>query len=150
MLPDIHWVGGNPWDRSAGDGDIYGWAAWSPGKCTLTLRNSSGSEKTLSSTLREILDVPPMVKKDKVTFRNTFKDQRSIPGLVGGAIDVDTAIDITLKPQEVIVLEGICAAGANAEANEEEDDDDGASPKKGKKKKKSKKKSGKKKKKSRK
>ena len=151
VLPDIHWVGGNPWDRSAGDGDIYGWAAWSPGKCTLTLRNSSDSEKTLSSTLREILDVPPMVKKDKVTFRNSFKDQRNVPGLVGGAIDVDAPIDITLKPQEVIVLEGICAAGAKAKADSsDDDDDDEAASKKGKKKKKSKKKSGKKKKKSRK
>ena len=141
VLADIHWVGGNPWDRSAGDGDIYGWAAWSPEKCTLTLRNSSDSEKTLSSTLREILDVPPMVKKDKVTFRSSFKDQRNIPGLVGGAIDVDEPISITLKPQEVIVLEGVCAAGANAD-----DEDDEATGKKGKKKK-SKKKGGKKKKK---
>ena len=141
VLADIHWVGGNPWDRSAGDGDIYGWAAWSPEKCTLTLRNSSDSEKTLSSTLREILDVPPMVRKDKVTFRSSFKDQRNIPGLVGDAIDVDEPISIILKPQEVIVLEGVCAAGANAD-----DEDDEAAGKKGKKKK-SKKKGGKKKKK---
>ena len=59
VLADIHWVGGNPWDHSAGDGDIYGWAAWNPAKCTLTLRHSSDSEKTLTATLREILDVPP-------------------------------------------------------------------------------------------
>lgn len=121
VLADIHWVGGNPWDRSIGDGDIYGWAAWSPAKCTLTLRNSSNSEKTLSSTLREILDVPPMVRRDKVTFRNSFKDQRNVPGLSGGAIDVDEAIDITLKPQEVIVLEGICAAVANADIEDDND-----------------------------
>lgn len=143
VLADIHWVGGNPWDRSAGDGDIYGWAAWSPAKCTLTLRNSSDSEKTLSTTLREILDVPPMVRKDKVTFRSSFKGQRNVPGLVGGAIDVDSPIDITLKPQEVIVLEGVCAARAGAD---DEDDDDEATGKKGKKKD-SRKKGGKKKKK---
>ena len=121
VLADIHWVGGNPWDRSADDGDIYGWAAWSPSRCTLTLRNSSDSEKTLSTTLREILDVPPMVRKDKVTFRNSFKDQRSMPGLVGAAVDVDAPIDITLKPQEVIVLEGVCAAGAGADEDDEAD-----------------------------
>ncbi len=145
VLADIHWVGGNPWDRSAGDGDIYGWAAWSPEKCTLTLRNSSDSEKTLSSTLREILDVPPMVRKDKVTFRSSFKDQRNIPGLVGGAIDVDEPISIILKPQEVIVLEGVCAAGGNAD----EGAPDEADSKKSGKKKNSRKKREKKKKKSR-
>lgn len=144
VLADIHWVGGNPWDDSSGDGDIYGWAAWSPGKCTLTLRNSSDSEKTLTTTLRRILDVPPMVKKDSVTFRNSFKDQRSVPTLLGGAIDVDKEIDITLRPQEVIVLEGICAAGAEAA---DDDQDDNAGRKKTGKKKKSAKKGGKKKKK---
>ena len=65
-----------------------------------------------------------------------------------GAIDVDASIDITLKPQEVIVLEGICAAGANAESDN--DDDDGADAQKSKKKKKGSRKSGKKKKKARK
>ena len=124
VLPDIHWVGGNPWDRNTGDGDIYGWAAWSPAKCTLTLRNSSAQEKTLTTTLRQILDVPPMVRNDKVTFKNSFADQRSIPNLVGGAVDIDKEIDITLKPQEVIVLEGICAAGKKKEADDDEDDED--------------------------
>lgn len=124
VLPDIHWVGGNPWNKETGDGDIYGWAAWSPAKCTLTLRNSSDSEKTLTTTLRQVLDVPPMVKKDKVTFKNSFADQRSIPGLLGGGVDIDKEIDITLKPQEVIVLEGICAAGKKKDADEDEEDDD--------------------------
>lgn len=137
VLADIHWVGGNPWDRGAGDGDIYGWAAWSPSRCTLTLRNSSDREKTLTSTLRAILDVPPMVTKDKVLFRHSFKDQRALPALVGKPIDVDKEIEICLKPQEVIVLEGICEAGAK-EAGEEKKD----SARKGKKK--TKKKSGKK------
>lgn len=141
VLADIHWVGGNPWDHSAGDGDIYGWAAWNPAKCTLTLRNSSDSEKTLTATLREILDVPPMVKKDQVSFRNSFKDQRSIPALVGKGVDIDQEIQITLKPQEVIVLEGICEAGKHL-ADEDEDGDDTRSGKK----KKGKKKKGKKKK----
>ncbi len=136
VLADIHWVGGNPWDNSTGDGDIYGWAAWNPAKCTLTLRNSSDSEKTLTATLREILDVPPMVKKDKVSFRNSFKDQRSIPGLVGKGVDIDQEIQITLKPQEVIVLEGICEAGKHlADDDEDGDDTRGDKKKKGKKKK---------------
>ena len=147
VLADIHWVGGHPWDDSVGDGCVYGWAAWSPTKCTLTLRNSSASEKTLTGTLREILDVPPSVKKDKVKFRSSFKGQRNISALLSGAIDIDKKLTITLQPQEVIVLEGVCAGGKKkAEASEEEADDEDEDDDEPRKKKKSKKKSKKKKK----
>ena len=103
VLPDAHWVGGNPWNGK--DGDIYGWAAWNKQKCTLTLRNSSKDEKTLHTTLRKVLDVPPGIK-GKVTLRSSFKDQRALPGLMDTAVDVDKEIDITLQPFEVIVMEG--------------------------------------------
>ncbi len=104
VLPDTHWVGGNPWDGK--DGAIYGYAAWNGRKATLTLRNSSASEKTLRTTLREVLDVPPGVK-GTVTFRNSFDDQREL-GLTEGALDVDAPLTITMKPLELIVLEGAC------------------------------------------
>ena len=139
VLADVHWVGGNPWDRNTGDGSIYGWAAWSPAKCTLTLRNSSASAKTLRTTLREILDVPPSVRKDKVTFRSSFDDQRPLPPLVDNAVDIDKTIEITLEPMEVIVLEGICAAGRKKDT-EPGADDDAEKPDKKKKKRRSKKK----------
>ncbi len=106
VLPDVHWVGGNPWDGK--DGSIYGYAAWNQQKATLTLRNSSAKGKTLRTTLREVLDVPPGVK-GRVTFRNSFADQRLLPGLTDVAVDVDAPITITMKPLEVIVMEGECA-----------------------------------------
>jgi hypothetical protein len=144
VLADIHWVGGNPWDKSAGDGDIYGWAAWSPAKCTLTLRNSSGNTKTLRTTLRQILDVPPAVKKDKVKFRNSFDDQRNLSVLTGSAVDIDKEIEITLEPMDVVVLEGVCSAGGRKKDKAETDTDEGEEKpakkkKKGQKKKKSRK-----------
>ncbi len=105
VLPDVHWVGGNPWNGH--DGDIYGYAAWNRKKATLTLRNSSAQEKTLTTTLRAILDVPPGVK-GRVLFRNSFDDQRLLPGLTGKAVDVDAPLTITMRPLEVIVLEGTC------------------------------------------
>ncbi len=104
VLPDVHWVGGNPWDNDGGD--IYGYAAWNREKCTLTLRNSSASRKTLRTTLRRVFDVPPGIK-GTVTLRNSFADQRLLPGLTNKAVDVDTNIDITLEPLEVFVLEGV-------------------------------------------
>ncbi len=105
VLPDTHWVGGNPWDGK--DGSIYGYAAWNRQKATLTLRNSSASPKTLTTTLRKVLDVPPGIK-GTVTFRNSFEDQRLLPGLTGKAVDVDTPLTITMEPLEVMVLEGTC------------------------------------------
>jgi len=42
MLPDAHWVGGNPWDGSKAN--VYGWAAWNGEKATLALRNPSADK----------------------------------------------------------------------------------------------------------
>ncbi len=105
VLADTHWVGGNPWDKKKQDGDIYGWAAWSPAKCTLTLRNSSAKQKTITTTLREMLDVPPAVN-GAIVLRSSFDDQRELVGIMNKAVDVDTPISITLDPLEVIVMEG--------------------------------------------
>ncbi len=105
MLADTHWVGGNPWDKAKKDGDIYGWAAWSPTKCTLTLRNSSAKPKTLNTTLRQMLDVPPDVT-GAIILRSSFADQRVLGGIMDKAVDVDTPISISLEPMEIIVMEG--------------------------------------------
>lgn len=140
VLADIHWVGGNPWDQDANDGDIYGWAAWNPYKCTLTLRNSGKNARTLTATLREILDIPPSVKKDKITFRSSFRGQPAVPALLSGAVDIDEPLKITLQAQDVVVLEGESAAGrklkkeaANAagESGDEESDSPPRKKKKG-------------------
>lgn len=104
VLADIHWVGGNPWDGQ--DGAIYGWAAWNNTKCTLTLRNSSQTEKTLSTTLREVMDIPPSWK-GFIKLTSSFQDQRVLENITDTELDVDTPINFTIKPFEVIVMEGI-------------------------------------------
>ena len=106
VLADTHWVGGNPWNKKTQDGDIYGWASWNPEKCTLSLRNSSAREKTLRGTLRQILDVPPGVT-GKVTLRSSFADQTRLP-IMDAPMDVDAPIEITLKPLDVVIMEGVC------------------------------------------
>ena len=50
VLPDIHWVGGNPWDGSKTN--VYGWASWNGKKTTLALRNGSNKVGTYEFTLR--------------------------------------------------------------------------------------------------
>lgn len=107
VLADVHWVGGNPWNGA--DGDVYGWAAWNRKKSTLTLRNSSDKPKTLRTTLRQILDVPPAVQ-GSITFRNSFNDQRKLPAFTDKPLNYDTEIELTLEPMEVLVLEGTAAS----------------------------------------
>ncbi len=134
VLPDIHWVGGKPWDGA--DGSVYGWAAWNSNKCTLTLRNSSDSKKSLNGTLREILDIPPGYK-GAVVLSGSFADQRK-PDILGKALDVDKNLEIELEPFEVIVMEGINELSSNYAGDSDDEADD--KPQKSKKKKGNKKK----------
>lgn len=106
VLADVHWVGGNPWDKKKQDGDIYGWASWNKKKCTLSLRNSSKYQKTLKGTLRSILDIPPHIK-GSVVLRSSFKDQTKLP-IMDTPIDVDAPIEIVLSPFDIVTMEGIC------------------------------------------
>ena len=52
-LVDSHWVGGDPAQL-----EMYGWAAWSPAKATLSLRNPSDVEQTLTLDVAAALELP--------------------------------------------------------------------------------------------
>lgn len=103
VLPDIHWVGGNPWDGK--QANIYGWAAWNGKKSVLTLRNPATKEQTLRLTLREALDIPAYVK-GTVTLQDAFQQGR-ISGLpTGQAVDIDRELELTLPGSSVFVYDG--------------------------------------------
>ena len=109
VLPDIHWVGGNPWDGEKAN--IYGWAAWNGKKTTLTLRNPDTEKQTLVTTLREVFDIPSYAKS-AVVLRSSFADQvigaDGLSGLaMNEAIDIDSEINITMPASSVFVFEGI-------------------------------------------
>lgn len=104
VLDDVHWVGGNPWNKEAG-GSIYGWAAWNSEKATLALRNSSKESKELTSTLRKILDIPAHVK-GKMVFKDSFSGQKKQASFTGKMLDIDREITFKLEPFEVLVYEG--------------------------------------------
>jgi len=101
----VHWVGGNPWNKEANEGAVYGWAAWNKNKATLALRNSSDQEKSLTGTLRGILDIPADVK-GSITFKDSYDDQRKLDGFSGKTVNIDKELTFTLKPFEVLVYEG--------------------------------------------
>ena len=108
VLPDIHWVGGNPWTGSKAE--IYGWAAWNAQKAVLTLRNGANNSQTINITLREALDIPEYVNTT-VTLNHAFEDQLSVAGFsgleAGTPIDIDTPLEITLPGSSVFVFDGI-------------------------------------------
>ena len=105
VLPDIHWVGGNPWDGAKAN--IYGWAAWNGKKAVLTLRNPSASAQTITTTLRKALDIPEFIKTT-VSFTNAFEDQTALTGLeTGKDIDIDTELTISMPASSVFVFDGV-------------------------------------------
>lgn len=104
VLPDIHWVGGNPWTGSKAE--IYGWAAWNGKKAVLTLRNGATSAQTIKTTLRKALDIPAYVKTS-IVLSSSFDDQTAPNGLdMNKPIDIDTELSITMPASSVFVSEG--------------------------------------------
>lgn len=104
VLPDIHWVGGNPWTGSAHE--VYGWAAWNGVKAVLTLRNGDNNAKTFKFRLRQVLDIPADVTSG-IVLRKAFADQAALRGLQEGeALDLDKEFTVTLPGSSVFIFNG--------------------------------------------
>lgn len=104
VLPDIHWVGGHPWDGKKAN--IYGWAAWNGKKAVFTLRNPAAYEQTIKLTLRKALDIPAYVKTT-ITLSDGFS-QGVLGGLkVNEPIDIDKELTLTLPKSSVFVYNGV-------------------------------------------
>lgn len=105
VLPDIHWVGGNPWDGKKAN--IYGWAAWNGQKAVLTLRNPAASPQSIQLTLRQALEIPAYIK-GSVTLSNGFS-QQALQGLATGTpIDIDQELTIEMPASTVYIYNGRC------------------------------------------
>jgi len=63
VLVDSHWVGGDP-----GKLDVYGWAAWSPRKGILVLRNPSDRPQAYSVDPRLVFELPDDASKTFVAI----------------------------------------------------------------------------------
>jgi len=92
IMPDVHWVGGDP-----SKGDVYGFAAWSPQKGIITLRNPSDKAKTFRVDVYNIFELP-LNTKHSYLFYNAKSTEVKAPLFRGGAYTV------TLEPFEVMVL----------------------------------------------
>ena len=105
VLPDIHWVGGNPWDGSSAN--VYGWAAWNGNDAVLTLRNPSTSAKTFTFTLRDVLEIPDYETR-ALYLEKAFEDQADLSGLStdNKALNLDTPISVSIPGSSVYVFDG--------------------------------------------
>ncbi len=57
VLKDTHWIGEDPARL-----EVYGWAAWSPGKAIITLRNPSDQSQDFTASLTDLLELPEGVR----------------------------------------------------------------------------------------
>ena len=103
VLPDVHWVGGDPWDGSRAN--VYGWAAWNGERVTLALRNPSASPQNYKTTLREMFDIPDYIHT-RILLTPAFQ-QSTLPGLSSsGSIDIDRQLTIRMPASSVFVFDG--------------------------------------------
>jgi hypothetical protein len=95
VMADVHWVGGDP-----SKGEIYGYAAWSPEKAVLSLRNPSGTEKTFEVNVRRVFELP-----DNAGDEYLFYDARTGRKSEGKqTLAQGSSFHISLQPFEVMVL----------------------------------------------
>ena len=96
VLRDTHWIGGDP-----GRLDVYGWAAWSPGKAFITLRNPDGKPQLAILDVARQLQLPKQAARlfDVSDVWHTGGD------VVPRTLDADHPATITLQPFEVLTLQ---------------------------------------------
>ena len=94
-LCDAHWVGGDPAKLA-----VYGWAAWSPHKGILTLRNPAGRTGSIIIDAAEVFELPDSAPR-RYRLTSPYQDQRSTVS----ALTAGEKASFTLQPYEVLVLE---------------------------------------------
>ena len=104
VLPDAHWVGGNPWTGTRAE--VYGWASWNGQKATLALRNPAATAATFHTTLRQALEIPNYVK-GSIILSKAFGRQDALKGLNEDApIDIDAPLTLSFPASSVYVFNG--------------------------------------------
>jgi hypothetical protein len=102
VLRDSHWIGGAP-DKL----EVYGWAAWSPVKAVITLRNPGNRAQDFVLDLPGQLELPAGAS-GQFHVRSVWHGHASP---TPPALDADRPHTISLAPFEVFTLELIPVAG---------------------------------------
>jgi hypothetical protein len=97
VLVDSHWVGGDPAKL-----EPYGWAAWSPQRTILTLRNPSNRKQTVDLDVAQALELPANAP-GRYAARSPWKKDASRPAIL---LEAGNHHPFALEPFEVVTLEG--------------------------------------------
>jgi hypothetical protein len=96
VLMDTHWVGGDPaWL------EVYGWAAWTPQKGILVLRNPSNREQVMRLRLVDAFALPLGTPK-VYSARSPWKEDAGRPAIV---LHAQEAHEFHLAPFQVLTLD---------------------------------------------
>jgi hypothetical protein len=97
-LVDTHWVGGDPrWLQ------VYGWAAWSPQKAILTLRNPSNQAQDFKLDIGPAFELPTEAAH-KFTAHSPWSVDAPQPAI---ELEADKPYTVHLAPFQVLTLEAI-------------------------------------------
>ncbi|GBR42381.1 enterotoxin [Neoasaia chiangmaiensis NBRC 101099] len=94
VLKDSHWVGGDP-----GRLEPYGWAAWTPHKAIITLRNPDQTSRNILIEPRKVLELPSDAPSHYAVHALWAKSAAP------KTLDAETPVVIRLAPFEVMTLE---------------------------------------------
>jgi hypothetical protein len=96
VLKDTHWVGGDPaWL------EVYGWAAWTPKRATLVLRNPSDHEQVIRLRLSDALELPATAAK-VYSARSPWKEDAGRPAI---GLHAQEAHEFHLAAFQVLTLD---------------------------------------------
>ena len=98
ILIDTHWIGGDP-----GKLGVYGWAAWSPEKGIVTLRNPSDKPQSYALDVAEAFELPGQAPRRFQARSPWLKDRDTKPVHFIASV----SYTLTLQPFEVINLEAL-------------------------------------------
>jgi len=96
VLVDTHWVGGDP-----GNGDVYGWASWSPRKAILALRNPSQTPRSIDIDIGKAFELPADAPRS-FKLKSPWKNEIGRPAI---ELQAGRQHTFTLAPFDVVVLD---------------------------------------------
>ena len=96
VLRDTHWIGGDP-----GRLDVYGWAAWSPSKSFITLRNPDEKPQLAILDVARQLQLPTGAARRFDVSDVWHSGGNDVPK----TLDADHPVTVMLQPFEVLTLQ---------------------------------------------
>ena len=96
VLVDVHWIGGDP-----GNGQVYGYASWSPDKGILVLRNPSETKASFDVDIKEAFELPAGAAQ-RYRLMNPWTDRTLDIVMQAGQKHT-----FALEPFEALVLEAL-------------------------------------------